>query len=182
MKKRATAEERRADVIKAAVVEFGSYGYHGGSTERIAAAAEISQPYVLRLFGTKLKLFIVTLEHVCQTIQQTWAGALEANPANGWDGLMVIGATYANGPDVADRFRVIMQAAAASGTPEIEAAINAGMDDLWNWVQQNTGAIDNDMQRFWAFGMMQTMGVSMNAPRYMAKSARARAMILPPQD
>lgn len=179
--KRRTADERREDVLRAAVQEFGSFGYSGGSTERIAAAAEISQPYVLRLFGSKLKLFVATLAHVCETIEATWAQALEKQPATGWDALMVIGASYASGTDIEQRFRVIMQGVAAAGTPEIEAEINASMDRLWSWVEQNTGADYSEIQRFWAFGMMQTMGVSMNAPRYMADSPRARAMILPPE-
>lgn len=180
--KRRTAEERRKDVLQAAVQEFGSYGYHGGSTERIAAAAEISQPYVLRLFGTKLNLFVETLSDVCGTIETTWAHALEQKPSTGWDALMVLGESYASGPDIQQKFRVIMQGVAAAGNPEIETEINAGMDQLWTWVETHTGATFEEIQLFWAFGMMQTMGVSMNAPRYVAESARARAMLHPPRN
>lgn len=181
MQKRRTAEERRIDVVQAAMVEFGTYGYHGGSTERIAKAAEISQPYVLRLFGTKLNLFVATLEHVCDTILRTWQRALEGSTAQGWDALMLLGQSYTQGPDTAVRFRMIMQGAAAASTPEIEEAINTHMDRLWDWVKSATRADDADIQRFWAFGMMQTVAVSMNAQRYMDSSHRARAMILPPQ-
>ncbi|MGB3330127.1 MAG: helix-turn-helix domain-containing protein, partial [Thermomicrobiales bacterium] len=67
---RRTAEERREDVLEAALVEFATFGYHGGSTERIAAAAGISQPYVLRLFGSKKALFIATHARVCDRIMQ----------------------------------------------------------------------------------------------------------------
>ena len=37
-------------------------GLHGASTEDIAAAAGISQPYLFRLFGTKKELFLATVE------------------------------------------------------------------------------------------------------------------------
>lgn len=181
VKVRRTAAERRGDVIHAAMTEFGTYGYHGGSTERIARDAAISQPYVLRLFGTKLNLFIATLEHVCESILHTWQRSLEASPATGWNALMVLGKSYVQGDDTETRFRMIMQGAAAANTPEIEAAINSHMDRLWNWVKSATHADDTEIQRFWAFGMMQTMAISMNAQRYMDSSDRARAMILPPE-
>lgn len=177
---RRTAEERRTDVIAAAMVEFGTYGYHGGSTERIARSAEISQPYVLRLFGTKLNLFIATLEAVSESILSTWQRALEGTDVTGWDALMALGQSYTRGDNTAIRFRMILQGAAAAEHPEIETAINAHMDLLWRWVQLATGADDTEIQRFWAYGMMQTMAIAMNAHKYMRESPRAHAMIVPP--
>lgn len=177
---RRTAEERRIDVVQAAMKEFGTFGYHGGSTERIARDAEISQPYVLRLFGTKLNLFVATLDYVCDSVLHAWQRALESSPVRGWEALMVLGQSYTQGDDAAIRFRMILQGAAAASTPEIEAGINTGMDKLWNWVQSATGADYGEIQQFWAYGMMQTMGIAMNAPQYLESSDRARAMIQPP--
>src|ERR687886_2612406 len=54
---RKTAEERREAVLDAALEEFAARGIHGASTETIAKAAGIPQPYVFRLFGTKKELF-----------------------------------------------------------------------------------------------------------------------------
>src|ERR671931_3594 len=59
---RKSAEERREEILEAALVEFAAHGLDGGSTEAIARAAGISQPYVFRLFGTKKQLFIATIE------------------------------------------------------------------------------------------------------------------------
>ena len=39
-----------------------SGGLHGTSTEEIARGAGISQPYLFRLFGTKKKLFLATID------------------------------------------------------------------------------------------------------------------------
>lgn len=179
---RQTAAERRTDVIDAAMIEFGTFGYHGGSTERIAATAAISQPYVLRLFGTKLKLFLATLDHVHETILAGWQSALRQHPdAQGWPALMVLGQSYSQGEDSASRFRMVLQGAAASETPEIEERINTSMDVLWSWIQETTGATDEEIQRFWAYGMMQTMAISMNASKHITSSDRARAMLIPPQ-
>jgi AcrR family transcriptional regulator len=49
---RHTAAERREAVLAAALVAFAQGGLHGTSTEDIARAAGISQPYLFRLFGT----------------------------------------------------------------------------------------------------------------------------------
>src|SRR6266581_8903145 len=59
---RKTATERRDEILEAALVEFAARGLDGGSTEAIAKAVGISQPYVFRLFGTKKELFMATVE------------------------------------------------------------------------------------------------------------------------
>ena len=59
---RQTAGERREAVLAAALVAFAQGGLYGTSTEDIARAAGISQPYLFRLFGTKKKLFVATVE------------------------------------------------------------------------------------------------------------------------
>ncbi|MGZ4376042.1 MAG: TetR family transcriptional regulator, partial [Gaiellaceae bacterium] len=47
---RRSAEERREQILEAALAEFAAHGFEGGSTEAIARAVGISQPYVFRLF------------------------------------------------------------------------------------------------------------------------------------
>ena len=55
---RSTAQERRAELLAAALSEFAIGGLHGTSTEAIAKRAGISHAYLFRLFGTKKQLFI----------------------------------------------------------------------------------------------------------------------------
>src|SRR5947208_4195508 len=59
---RKSAGERREQILEAALAEFAAHGFEGGSTEAIARAVGISQPYVFRLFGTKKELFMATIE------------------------------------------------------------------------------------------------------------------------
>src|SRR5436853_7902420 len=61
---RKTAGERREAILEAALTEFADRGYVGASTDSIARAAGISQPYLFRLFGTKKELFLAT-ERLC---------------------------------------------------------------------------------------------------------------------
>ena len=57
---RQTADERREAILEAAAREFAERGLHGASTDAIAKAAGISQPYLFRLFGTKKELYLAT--------------------------------------------------------------------------------------------------------------------------
>src|SRR4051794_41459597 len=55
---RLTADERRAEIVEAAVTAFARGGFDGASTDDIARIAGVSQPYLFRLFGTKRELFL----------------------------------------------------------------------------------------------------------------------------
>jgi TetR/AcrR family transcriptional regulator len=62
VRERMPAAERRELILAHASAVFGRRGYPGTTTEQIAQAAGISQPYVVRMFGTKEKLFVEVLE------------------------------------------------------------------------------------------------------------------------
>ncbi len=57
-----TADERREEILEAALICFADHGAHGMSTEAIAKAVGISQPYIFRLFGTKKELVKATID------------------------------------------------------------------------------------------------------------------------
>jgi AcrR family transcriptional regulator len=59
--RRQTADQRRESVLTAATTAFAAKGLYGTTTEEIARRAGISQPYVFRLFGSKMNLFIAVL-------------------------------------------------------------------------------------------------------------------------
>src|SRR6266567_8167967 len=89
---RKSAEERREQILEAALSEFAAHGFEGGSTEAIASAVGISQPYVFRLFGTKKELFVATIERcmsgTLEMFRQASAGL------NGEEALQAIGEAY----------------------------------------------------------------------------------------
>ncbi|WP_127792014.1 TetR/AcrR family transcriptional regulator [Agromyces sp. LHK192] len=65
---RIAATERREQILEAATGVFGELGYNGATTDKVARAAGISQPYVVRLFGTKEQLFIEVLDRTADLI------------------------------------------------------------------------------------------------------------------
>src|SRR6185312_855686 len=59
---RMPAAERRELILAAATAVFAERGYVGATTDQVAKAANISQPYVVRMFGSKERLFLEALD------------------------------------------------------------------------------------------------------------------------
>src|SRR5262245_36807480 len=77
-KQRLSSEERRAQILTAALAVFGAKGYHGTTTDDVARAASVSQPYVVRLFGTKEALFLAALDEALQRLLGAFDDAVAA--------------------------------------------------------------------------------------------------------
>src|SRR5450432_4918780 len=72
---RLTADERREQVVAAAITEFAEQGYQAASTAAIARRAGISQPYIYALFPSKQELFIAVHDVVIGRILQAFTEA-----------------------------------------------------------------------------------------------------------
>src|SRR6476619_6774071 len=77
---RMSAEDRRQLVLDAATRAFARGGYAGTSTDAVAKEAGVSQPYVVRIFGTKLALFLEVLERACARIREVFEAVLAEAP------------------------------------------------------------------------------------------------------
>src|SRR3954464_4380766 len=110
---RMSAADRRDAVLDAALVEFAEGGYVGTSTEDIARAAGISQPYLFRLFGTKKELYIASVSRCFRETLELFQRAAEG--LRGQEALAAIGQAYMEQLQT-DRtwLRAQMQAYAAS--------------------------------------------------------------------
>jgi len=60
-RKRISAPERRASVLKAAATSFAQHGYAGTRLDDIAAAAGVTKPIVYRHFDSKKALYLALL-------------------------------------------------------------------------------------------------------------------------
>lgn len=161
---RRTADERREEILQAAVTEFAVGGLHGTSTETIAARAGISQPYLFRLYGTKKELFIAAFTRCCATVQAAFEDAAAALPdgASTDDKLAAMGQAYIDLIANADLLRVQMQGFTASaGDPEVGAAGRAGFARLFRRVEELTGATEEQLIAFFAQGMLLSVSSSL---------------------
>lgn len=176
---RRTAEERRADVLDAALIEFATYGLHGASTVNIAERAGISQPYVLRLFSTKKQLFLETVATAGGTIRTTWERTLAGLPADTvpQERLEALGDAFQGITGQADVLRLLLQAYAAAADEDVRRQCQHAMDSLFTWVQERTGVSAPEAQVFFAQGMLIMVGVSIGAPEKLDQQW-ARAFML----
>lgn len=79
--RRMSSAARRHLILDAAITEFARGGYWGTSTETIGQAAGVSQPYVMRIFGTKATLFRLAFDRALETVTGTPAPENEGSDA-----------------------------------------------------------------------------------------------------
>src|SRR3984957_11838734 len=152
MATRMSGTERRSQVLAIAAGEFAERGLHGASIEVIARAADITQAYVFRLFGTKKALF---LELVGSAFDRFSDGMAEAAAdAGGLDALALMGAQYYE--TLADRTTLLLQLQgfAACGDSDVRDLVRTRLARMWDTVAGTTGLDPVTVKSFLAFGML----------------------------
>jgi len=148
-----TAEDRREDVLDAALVAFAAAGFEGTSTEDIARAAGISQPYLFRLFGTKKELFLATVTRCFRETLEMFQRAAEG--LRGEEALKAIGSAYGDQLQTdRTRLRAQMQAYAACDDPDVCEVVANGYGDLVAYVERVSGMPAEEVASFFAKGML----------------------------
>ena len=157
---RKTADERRDEILAAAMVEFAERGLHGASTDEIAKRAGISQPYVFRLFGSKKDLFKAAQARCLRETLETFQRAAEGK--RGEEALQAMGEAYLG--LLLDRSRLMaqMQAYASCDDPEIRAVVREGYGDLFTWTERVSGVGPAELGRFFAKGMLLNVVAAMD--------------------
>jgi len=149
---RLTAAERGEEVLRAAVRAFGASGYEGTKTDEIARMAGVSQPYVIRLFGTKQQLFLAAVQSVCDRIEQIFREAAEESPE-----LASLGHNYERLLDEPELLLVLLQGFSASGDPVIGDRVRERFGGIYQLIRDLTGASPRETREFLATGMLLTV-------------------------
>lgn len=157
---RMSAEARRAEVVEIASRHFARGGYHGTSTEPIAAEAGVSQPYLFRLFATKRDLFIACCAARQRSVAETFRAAAEGAPRAERFGAM--GKAYVGLIEDRELLLFHMQMYAACSDPVIQEQVRAGFADLVGMVIELTGAEPADAWSFFATGMLLNVMASLD--------------------
>lgn len=66
----ALPDEKRKNILSAALTEFAEHGYLNASTNRIVKAAGISKGLLFHYFDSKKKLFLYVLDHTINHLMQ----------------------------------------------------------------------------------------------------------------
>jgi AcrR family transcriptional regulator len=166
---RKTAEERREEILWAAVAEFAAKGLRGASVEDMAERVGVSQPYVYRLFGTKKDLFLAAMRRVRERVQDAFREAAEADPENA---LEAMGRSYERSLFGREERLMLLQGFAASADPEVREAVGEGYAELWRFVRETTGASEEEVRNFFAMGMLLTVDAAVGLTERLGKEGR----------
>jgi AcrR family transcriptional regulator len=150
---RMSSEQRRQSVLRVARECFAEGGYEGTSTEDIARRADISQPYIFRLFGTKRDLFVAVVEDCYRRLVEAFEEA--AGELSGAEALAAMGATYKE--LIQDPVTLLVQMhsfTASAKDAEIRQAAQAGMRRIWELAGIRSGLDEEALREWLAYGML----------------------------
>jgi AcrR family transcriptional regulator len=143
------AAERRALVLRAAVVEFGRTGYEATSTASIARRVGVSQPYLFRLFESKKHLFTATadwsLTEMCRLMDEAAREAVREDRLGRYAELLAWPTSARR-----DLLRFELALYGAAGDPELAVVARRHFDSLWSQVARTTHAAEDELHAFFA--------------------------------
>jgi len=158
---RQTADERRVAVLDAATHEFARKGLHGASTDDIAHAAGISQPYLFRLFGTKKELYLATSQRTIDDLYEVFAEASRGK--TGMDALHAMGDAYQSVMADRDRLMLMLKCWASCDDPEICEVVRSAWRDLVDLAERVSGESPEAVSTFFSKGAMLTILMAMES-------------------
>lgn len=158
---RVSIEERREQILEAALKEFSHKGLHGGSTVTIAKEVGISHPNLFRVFPTKRELFIAVLESTFATVDREMLAAgerAEARPlhamSDAWGALM----------ERRELMLILLQGYAASEDDEIREVMHRWTREVFERMEALPGVGADNAHDFFAAGMLYMAAASMDLP------------------
>lgn len=146
------SEDRRELILTAATEVFGEFGYVGTTTERVAQAADVSQPYVVRMFGTKEKLFLEVIHRALERLLEAFRAALAEESELSREHR--IGLAYVNLMSDRGLLLVLMHAFVLGSDPVIGEAARCGFLEVYEFLRTEAGFDAAESQQFLANGML----------------------------
>jgi AcrR family transcriptional regulator len=158
--RRLSSEERRRQILVAALAVFGARGYEGATTDEVARAAGVSQPYVVRLFGSKENLFLAAIEAALARMLASFRGALADEAPHDPDitsekaAAKRIGQAYVDLIEVRGLHQTLAHAYLLGSHPAIGAAARKGFATVWRFFRDEMGLDADEARAFMAEGML----------------------------
>lgn len=161
--RRLSSDERRRQILVAALAVFGARGYEGATTDEVARAAGVSQPYVVRLFGSKENLFLAALDDALARLLGAFRAALPAEDPEGdrENGLSPekakgkrIGQAYVDLLEVRGLHQTLAHAYLLGSHPVIGPAARRGFAAVWRFFRDEMALDPDEAREFMAEGML----------------------------
>ncbi|MEP7035055.1 MAG: helix-turn-helix domain-containing protein [Dermatophilaceae bacterium] len=169
--RRMTADERREQILQAALIVFADGGYAGTTTDQVAREAGVTQPYVVRLFGGKQRLFAEVYSRASHRVVAALAAV-----APGPDAKKEMGEAYIG--LLADRnlLRLLMHGFAAGSEPEIGKLARWTLSEAFRLYGERTGEGPDEARVFVAHGMLINVLLAVNATEHLSEDVSLDAL------
>jgi len=165
---RIPAAARREQILAAASRVFGMRGYAGATTDQVAQAAGISQPYVVRMFGTKENLFLEVLERALGTLVTAFRSVIAEPRAEGPEATdelsQRLGAAYVDLIEDRGILLSLMQGFITGHDPVIGARARAGFLEIYRILRDEAGFEPDRIRGFLADGMLFNTLLALRLP------------------
>jgi AcrR family transcriptional regulator len=176
---RMRSEDRRASILEAATAVFGERGYVGATTDAVAKAAGVSQPYVVRMFGTKETLFLEVLQRALDRLLTTFRETI-ARPRRDDEPEELktrIALSYADLLEDRGLLLSLMQGFMLGADPVIGPAARAGFLQVYTVLRDEAGFTPAFANEFLSGGMMLNTLVAIGMAGEYGTNPLARELI-----
>ena len=168
---RMRSEERRDQILAAARTVFAEGGYQA-TTDQVARAAGVSQPYVVRLFGSKRDLFLAVYRDTAARV----LAAFRPIPA-GPDAAFRMGAAYVEMLADRDQLRILMQGFIAGTDEEVGRIARHTLGEVHRMFLERTGGTPDEGRTFVATGMLINVLLAVDAPAHRGEDSAMDTLV-----
>lgn len=159
---------------------FGERGYFGATTDQIARAAGISQPYVVRMFGSKENLFLEVLDRAVGKLIDAFRAVLaETSDTDEPDEVLHvrIGFAYVNLIEDRGILLSLMQAFSMGGDPVVGRRAREGFLAIYRLLRDEAGFDAERIRDFLAHGMLLNTVLGLRMPDEYQTDDAARELL-----
>ena len=171
---RMKSEDRRELILQAATGVFGEYGYYGATTDQIAKAAGVSQPYVVRMFGTKERLFIEVIDRALLFILKSFRAVLAESAE---DLQPRLGSAYVELLRQRGLLLSLMHSFVLGSDPVIGPRARQGFLEVYAFLRHEAGFSPEDANSFLEGGMLLNTLVGLRMSDEFETSDAANEML-----
>ncbi len=162
-RRRLSSPERREQILRAARRVVAEDGLQA-TTDQVARAAGVSQPYVVRLFGTKRDLFVEVYREAAAAVVRA-LGSVPAGP----DARDRMAAAYVALLADRDLLRVFMHGFIAGADEEIGRIARHTLGEAYRLFEERVGGTPDEARQFVAFGMLINVLLAVDAPAHLGE-------------
>ena len=167
------SEDRRPELLDAALVEFSRKGLYGTPTTAIAARAGISQAYLFRLYPTKEDLYVACLAEAYGRVREEFERVGKPYRGDPEAAMEAMGEAYDRMLEDGTMLVNQLHSYAACQEPAVREAVQEKFGAIVETVREISGAPDEAVQAFIAHGMLMNVIDAIGVAGSRAPWARA---------